>query len=72
MDLANMRENGVRSVYANCGACGHEAVVNVDVLADWVFVPDVAKAMRCASCGSKRITVIPYWPERLWPAGPRV
>jgi hypothetical protein len=32
MDLANMRQNGIRSVEATCEACGREAVVNCDAL----------------------------------------
>ena len=50
MDLANIRENGLRSVYANCGTCEHEAVVNVDALPVEVYVPDVAKRRRCTAC----------------------
>ena len=32
MTLANMRQNGVRMVWAKCEACGHQADVNVDAL----------------------------------------
>ena len=32
MDLANMRENGVRSLHASCLDCRHDADVNVDEL----------------------------------------
>ena len=73
MTLRNMRQNGVRSVDATCVGCGHEAVVNVDQLADEVFVPDVAKRLRCASCGSRKVTVRPNWREQTWPeGGPRM
>ena len=30
LDLANMRENSVRSLYAWCLDCGHDATLNVD------------------------------------------
>jgi hypothetical protein len=30
MDLANMRQNGVRSLEVACFGCRHEVVVNVD------------------------------------------
>jgi len=30
MDLANMRENGVRWLHASCLDCRHDADVNVD------------------------------------------
>ena len=42
MNLANMRENGVRSVEATWKACGREAVVNCDELPADLPVPDVA------------------------------
>ena len=41
MSLANMREHGVRSVEATCGACKHETVINVDSLPDDLYVPDL-------------------------------
>ena len=59
MDLANMRENGVSSVEATCEACGHEALVNVDVLPGSVYVPDVADHLKCSQCGSRRIVTRP-------------
>ena len=30
MDLANMRQNGVRSLAAQCHQCRHEVIMNVD------------------------------------------
>jgi hypothetical protein len=39
MTLANMRENGVRSLSVTCELCHHEAVMNVDVFDDAVPVP---------------------------------
>ncbi len=38
MDLANMRENGIRSVEEKCDACRREAVVNCDELPDAALV----------------------------------
>ena len=70
MKLANMRENGVLSVDAECEDCRHGAVVNVDQLVDEVFVPD--KRLRCTACGSKAVSVMPNWRERVWPVGPRL
>ena len=43
MSLGNMRAQGVRSVWAECESCRHEAAVNVDRFADAVYVPDVAR-----------------------------
>ena len=63
MTLANMRENGVRSVEAVCGACQHRATVNVDALPASLPVPDVGLKLKCSSCGSKRISTKPNWLE---------
>lgn len=41
MTLANMRENGVRAVIAECLACHHKADVLVDQVDGGVYVPDV-------------------------------
>jgi hypothetical protein len=48
MTLANMRQNGVRAVAARCEACGHEADVNVDALAETIAVPRVGRRLRCS------------------------
>ncbi len=48
MTLANMRENGTRSVEAKCEVCGHEAVVNVDAWPADYPVPDGG-----SSCGAR-------------------
>jgi len=32
MDLANMRENGARSLWVQCHQCRHETIMNVDHL----------------------------------------
>lgn len=61
MDLANMRLNGVRSIYAWCLDCSHDATVNVDHLPDHLAVPSFADRMRCSACGSRRISVRPAW-----------
>ena len=63
MSLGNMRAQGVRSVWAECESCRHEAV-NVDRFADAVYVPDVALDLRCSKCRSKRITTWPNWKEQ--------
>jgi hypothetical protein len=55
MSLANMRQNGVRVVTATCEACKHAADVNVDALPETVHVPQVARRLRCSSCGGKRV-----------------
>jgi hypothetical protein len=38
MTLANMRENGVRSLSVTCELCHHDAVMNVDAFGDAVPV----------------------------------
>ena len=67
MSLGNLRAQGVRSVWAECESCRHEAVVNVDRFEDAVYVPDVALALRCSKCRSKRITTRPNWTEHKAP-----
>ena len=42
MTLANMRDNGVRSISATCETCQHEAVLNADGWPADTPVPDVA------------------------------
>ena len=64
MDLANMRQNGVRSVEATCEACRHEAVVNCDALPADMPVPDVVLRLKCSACGSKQGVIRPNWMER--------
>ena len=34
MDLANMRQNGVRSLAVQCHQCRHEVIMNVDNFCD--------------------------------------
>ena len=60
MSLENMRSVGVRNVYLDC-ECGHVASVNVDTLADDVFVPDVKKHGRCSKCGKRPLVSRPDW-----------
>jgi hypothetical protein len=61
MSLANMRANGVRAVTAQCESCNHQADVNVDELPETVFVPHVARRLRCSACGGKAINTRPAW-----------
>jgi hypothetical protein len=61
MTLANMRQNGVRAVTATCEACNHSADVIVDALPETVYVPHVARRLRCSSCGGKQINTRPAW-----------
>ena len=42
MSLANMRQNGIRSVIASCANCGRSADVNVDTLPETLTVPKTA------------------------------
>jgi hypothetical protein len=61
MDLANMRQNGVRSLSVGCLDCQHQAEVNVDDQPEHLSVPSFVKRMRCSRCGSKRVHVMPAW-----------
>ena len=44
MTLANMRENGVRSVVATCAKCSHEGVLDVQRWPADTPVPDASAA----------------------------
>ena len=61
MTLANMRENGVRSLSVTCDLCHHEAVMNVDAFSDAVPVPAFGPCMICTSCGMIGADVRPDW-----------
>ena len=66
MTLANMRENGVRSVLVSCSNvhCRHESVVNLDRLGDDISVPSLGARMLCQRCGQRGADVRPNWQER--------
>jgi hypothetical protein len=51
MTLANMRGNGVRSLWVVCPLCHHEAVVNVDSFGPDVAVPALGPRIICTGCG---------------------
>lgn len=61
MDLENMRQNGVRTLFVTCLACGHEADVNVDRYPNRETVPSFANRWPCGKCGAKRSEVRPAW-----------
>ena len=71
MDLANMRLNGVSSLYAWCLDCGHDGTVNVDHLPGHLAVPSFVKRMWCSACGSRNVSVRPAWGTKpLWKQPP--
>jgi hypothetical protein len=58
MTLQNMRENGVRSLAAQC-----EIVMNVDHLPGDLTVPSFGPRMVCTRCGMIGADVRPNWQE---------
>jgi hypothetical protein len=66
MTLANMREQGVRSLAVYCGAqhCHHEAVLDVTGYADDLAVPAFGPRMVCTVCGAIGADTRPNWNER--------
>jgi hypothetical protein len=64
MDLANMRQNGVRSLAVQCHQCLHEVIMNVDHLPGNVSVPSLGPKMVCTKCGTVGADVRPNWRER--------
>jgi len=63
MTLANMRAQGVRSLWVVCELCHHEAVLNVDGYGDAVPVPAFGPRMVCTSCGIVGAHARPNWQE---------
>jgi hypothetical protein len=51
MTLANVRAQGVRSLWVVCDLCHREAVINVDHFGDDVPVPAFGPRMVCTRCG---------------------
>ena len=64
MDLANMRENGVRALLVSCLDCTHRAEINVDDQPGHLAVKSFEPRMVCGKCGSRRIDVRPAWGTR--------
>lgn len=64
MDLANMRQNGVRSLLVICWGCRHEAVRNMDEFAGDLAVKSFEGRFACSKCGSRHNEVRPNWSER--------
>jgi hypothetical protein len=64
MDLANMRENGVRSLDVQCWQCRHQVIVNVDHLPGDLTVKSFEPRMVCTKCGTIGADVRPNWRER--------
>ena len=61
LTLANMRQNGVRSVTASCANCGRSTDVNVDQLPETLIVPKVDKRLRWSGSGGNTIWTCPAW-----------
>jgi hypothetical protein len=64
MDLANMRQNGVRSLAVQCHQCLHEVIMNVDHLPGDVTVSSLGPKMVCTKCGTIGADVRPNWLEK--------
>ena len=63
MDLANMRQNGVRSLEVRCLQCRHEVIMNVDHLPGDLTVPSFGPKMVCTKCGTVGAGARPNWRE---------
>ena len=64
MTLANMRAQGVRSLWVVCELCHHDAVMNVDRFHDAAPGPRIRPRMVCTSCGIIGAFARPNWQER--------
>jgi hypothetical protein len=64
MDLANMRQNSVRSLLVMCYGCPHEVILNVDQYPGDLLVREFGPRMVCTKCGMVGAEVRPNWRER--------
>jgi hypothetical protein len=64
MGLANMRQNGVRSLQVACLGCRHQVVINVDQYPGDLLVREFGPRMVCTKCGMVGADVRPNWKER--------
>jgi ribosomal protein S27E len=64
MDLAKMRENGVRSLAVRCHQCHHETIINADHWPGDLTITSFFPRMVCTACGTIGADVTPNWPER--------
>jgi hypothetical protein len=51
MDLANMRQNGVRSLEVMRHGCRHEVILNVDQYPGDLLLREFGPRMVCTKCG---------------------
>jgi hypothetical protein len=66
MDLANMRQNGVRSLDIQCCLCCrclHQVILNVDHLPGDLTVPSFGSHIVCTKCGTIGADARPNWKE---------
>ena len=64
MTLANMRAQGVHSLWVVCNLCHHEAVMNVDRFGETAPVPAFGPRMACTRYGIIGAFARPNWQER--------
>jgi hypothetical protein len=64
MDLANMRQNGVRSLDVQCWQCRHRTIINADHWPGDLTVKSFEPRMVCTKCGTIGADVRPNWRER--------
>ena len=64
MDLANMREQGVRGLIAYClnGSCRHQAIIDVSTYPGDTLVPSFRSKVKRGARRNK-IDVVPNWKE---------
>ena len=64
LDLANIRDFGIRSLRATCKKCFLEQAVNVDAYPGEMKVQWFAERIVCQNCGEKIGDVQPNWIEQ--------
>jgi hypothetical protein len=64
MDLANIRQNGVRSLDVICYGCRPQVVINVEKLPGEPKLRWFGRRVVCTKCGTIEADARPNWRER--------
>ena len=66
--MANIREQGINTLWAMCQkiGCGHEAIVDRSRFPDDYPLPDFGLRLRWMKCGDRDIHTMANWAESHW------
>jgi hypothetical protein len=66
--MANIREQGINTLWATCQriGCGHEAKIDASRFPDDMPVPDVGPRLRYSQCGGRNVHTMADWSQGDW------